>query len=152
MSQQADLYTQQHKKSKSNIIILSIIVGVAILSAVGAYWFINNEPENSRINTASEVAPIAITPDVTTSPPEIALTPTIPQQNENTPSALDILDQRRREGDRMSVETQIVEDKVKISASPVESSLKPRTVVRKPRRVEVNKKKPNWGSQPKGRF
>ena len=149
LTQQADLSTQQKNKSSLTAIIIAVLV-VSSLAAASVFWFINNETDDSAKQTFPEKdAPVAIAPQPSTQ--DITLAPEISKQDENTPSALDILLQKRE--NQKSVETQIVDDKLNVEATvSAKTERKRKAPVARSKTTAPFSKKPNWGNQPKGTF
>jgi serine/threonine-protein kinase len=162
----------QHNKSKLTGIAIGVLA-VSVLAAGGLYWFTKDtaddasgisvpqvetatiDPSNPLAETPAEVSTAAIT-----APQETVPAPTMMPKNDNAPSALDILNQRR--ASQQSVETESVEEKLKAEAAAAKErkrkaaallAKKPRKTA-KPRKQAAApvSKQPNWGNQQQGTF
>jgi serine/threonine-protein kinase len=175
LAQQAKSSTQQKSKSRLNAIIIGILV-VSSLAVAGVSWFISNNSDDSKKGAPIATAPqsssqeIKLTPEhaqqdisnTTTDPSN--QTPEVSQQDTNSPSALDILMQKRE--NQKSVETQIADDTSKVDTAAKTQSYRKREAnalrakkererkasIARSHNTAPSSKKPNWGNQPKGTF
>ncbi len=153
LSQQAQSVNEQNNKKKSVSILAGAVTAIALLAS-GVYWFVNNESETEKIS--ENKVPVIPTEKTTyAAQPEKALTSADKLQDNNTPSALEILRKKRISLKSMEEETE--EDMIANSPATISSSyteavpLKRTPEVKKQSKLKATDKS-GWGNQPKGRF